>query len=761
MSIRAGHGAVIVETTELRRSSASRPKLGRMAAIAKVEPLLTTRALSGPFDYRLPEGMDVDTGSILVVPFGRQKLLGVVVGVADKSAVPQNKLLEPLKALEAGVPAELVELGLAVAREYASTPARGLQLVLPPGIKPGKAGTSRVKERFQIVAHLADDGISALEENGTRLSDKQRQILEALRNEDVSVANLHSKVNADHGSVRRLEKRGLVELDKRPVRRRPSQLKVGAITKIDRITEDQQRALERITKLLDERGVDDGSGSALLLQGVTGSGKTEVYLRAAEESLARKRPVIVLVPEIALTPQTVFRFQERFGDCVAVLHSKLGQGERFDEWQRLLRGEATICVGPRSAIYAPVVNPGLIVIDEEHDASYKQENDPRYDARRVAEMRADRSGAVLVFGSATPRPESRQRLTTLKLPKRVDGQSLPNVDVLDMRESKAILHPKTRRALSEVRERKEKAILLLNRRGWSSFLICRSCGEVRQCRNCEVSLTLHRSSDGDRLICHHCGYSEQVGSKCPTCNSASVARFGVGTAKLETELATVLDPLPIFRLDADTTVAKESVGRVLQQFDSAETGILLGTQMVAKGHDFPDVTLAVVLDADASLRFPDFRSEERTFALISQLAGRSGRGPAGGRVLVQTMAPGAECIKYAAGHDTDGFLDAELVKRKEIGYPPFVELARVVVRSEIDENARETAQTLVEKLQNDRVTVLGPSPLFRLKGLYRWQVLIKGANRNVVVDTVSRAVSGLTKNRRKRKVSLTVDIDPQ
>ncbi len=732
-----------------------------MAAIARVEPLLTTRALSGPFDYRLPESMDVQTGSILVVPFGRQKLLGVVVGVADTSAVPQNRLVEPLKALEAGVPAELVKLGLEVAREYASTPARGLQLVLPPGIKPGNAGVSRVKKRFQLVAHLTEYGISALDGNGIKLSGRQRQVLEALRSEDVSVASLSSKVNADHGSMRRLENRGLVELDRRRVERRPSHRQVGATTKIDRITEDQQRALDRIAESLDGGGADAGSGSALLLHGVTGSGKTEVYLRAAEESLARGRPVIVLVPEIALTPQTVFRFQERFGDCVAVLHSKLGQGERYDEWLRLLKGEATICVGPRSAIFAPVTNPGLIVIDEEHDASYKQENDPRYDARRVAEMRASRSGAVLVSGSATPRPESWNRLTKLKLPKRVDGQSLPAVEVLDMRDSHATLHSKTRRALSEVRARKEKAILLLNRRGWSSFLICRSCGDARQCRNCDVTLTLHRRSAGDRLICHHCGYSEQVGSKCPSCDSASVARFGAGTAKLESELKSVLDPLPIFRLDADTTVAKESVGRVLQQFDSAETGILLGTQMVAKGHDFPDVTLAVVLDADASLRFPDFRSEERTFALISQLAGRSGRGPAGGHVLVQTMAPGAECIRYAANHQTERFLEAELKRRREIGYPPFVELARVVARSEIDEIAQETAQRLVEKLQHDRLRVLGPSPLFRLKGQYRWQVFVKGASRNVVAEVVSKAVSELSKDRRKRKVSLTVDIDPQ
>ncbi len=722
---------------------------------------MTTRALKGPFDYRLPESMNVEVGSILVVPFGRQRLLGVVVGTAEKSAISPDRLVEPVKALEAGVRPELVELGLAVAREYASTPARGLQLVLPPGIGLGKGGRGRIKERMLLTARLNEAGERALDDQGIRLGARQRQILEALRENHRSVAELCRDLDVDHSSVRRLAERDLVALKSEAVRRRPSIHRVGALGRVESLTAEQKQALESIIAAMDGVQPERGEHSSLLLDGVTGSGKTEVYLRAAKAALDRGRSVIVLVPEIALTPQTVYRFQERFGDCVAVLHSKLGQGERYDEWQRLRRGEATICVGPRSAIFAPVASPGLIVLDEEHDSSYKQESDPRYDARRVAEMRAAQSGAVLVAGSATPRPESWHRLEKLRLPTRVDGRQLPSVEVLDMRESPAILHSETRRALSEVCSNKEKAVLLLNRRGWSSFLVCRSCGVVRRCRNCDVSLTLHRGNGADRIICHHCGYSEEAGRTCPGCGSASVARFGLGTERLEAELAAILDRLPIFRLDADTASSKDGVGRVLRKFDQAESALLLGTQMVAKGHDFPDVTLGVVLDADSSLMFPDFRSEERTFALISQLAGRSGRGPAGGKVLVQTMAPGAECIRCAAEHDSAKFLEAELKRRRELGYPPFSELARVVCHAESETLAQDAARTVAGDLSTGSLDVLGPAPLFRLRGRHRWQVMVKGKDREAVVDAVGAAVGALSKGRGYRKVSLSVDIDPQ
>ena len=364
------------------------------------------------------------------------------------------------------------------------------------------------------------------------------------------------------------------------------------------------------------------AGGSHLLHGVTGSGKTEVYLRAAAEALERGRGVIVLVPEIALTPQTVARFQARFGDTVALLHSALGEGERYDEWRRLRSGEARIAVGPRSAVFAPVADLGLVVIDEEHDSSYKHEGDPRYDARAVAAERARAAGATLLAGSATPRPETWHGLPHLRLPSRVDSRPLPPVRVLDMRGAQHPLHPLTRRALTAAR----KSIVLLNRRGWSNFLTCRSCGKVWECPQCDVALVLHRAEGV--IACHHCGHRERVPSRCDACGSLAVARYGAGTERIEAELREALD-VPVFRLDADTATAKDAVPELLSRFHAAPAGLLLGTQMVAKGHDFPDVTLGVVLDADSTLRFPDFRAEERTFALIAQLAGRAGRGPRG------------------------------------------------------------------------------------------------------------------------------------
>ncbi len=381
--------------------------------------------------------------------------------------------------------------------------------------------------------------------------------------------------------------------------------------------------------------------------------------------------MIVLVPEIALTPQTVARFQARFGDTVALLHSALSDGERYDEWRRLRSGEARIAVGPRSAVFAPVADLGLVVVDEEHDASYKHEGDPRYDARTVAAERARRAGATLVAGTATPRPETWHRLPHLRLPDRVDSRSLPPVRVLDMRGSSTPLHPLTRRALAAAR----KSVVLLNRRGWSNFLTCRTCGKVWECPNCDVALVLHRAEGV--IACHHCGHRERVPDRCDHCGSLAVARYGAGTERIEAELRETLD-VPVFRLDADTAALKDAVPELLARFDAAPAGLLLGTQMVAKGHDFPDVTLGVVLDADSTLRFPDFRAEERTFALIAQLAGRAGRGPQGGRVLVQTTAPEAPAIEAASRHDAAGFLAGELERRRALRYPPFADLIRVI-----------------------------------------------------------------------------------
>jgi primosomal protein N' (replication factor Y) len=719
--------------------------------IAKVEPLTSARALRGPFDYRLSGRLgEVDVGSMLVVPFGRQRMLGVVVGLAEESDLPPERLVEPLTLLDPEVPAELVKLGLWVAEEYCSTPARGLGLVLPPGT--GRNVKPRVKARRALVAEL---GVGSRVSGVGPLGERQQAALDALRSGPVPAAELCRLSGASHASLRGLAERGLIVLEQRELERRPELSRVGArAAQAPTLSDAQATALADIVSRLDA-----GDGGRLLLHGVTGSGKTEVYLQAVAAALERGRSAIVLVPEIALTPQTAGRFEERFGDAVAVLHSKLGAGERYDEWARLRRGEARVCVGPRSAIFAPLTDLGLIVIDEEHDPSYKQESDPRYDARHVAERRADQSGAVLVAGSATPRPESWLRLERLVLPERVDGRELPPVEIVGMAGVRSALHARTRDALDTVRRRGEKAIVLLNRRGWSNFLTCRVCGRVWTCPDCDVSLVLHRAAGV--VACHHCGHEESAPSTCPDCGSVSVARHGAGTERLEQELEELVRPLPVFRLDSDAAAGRGAIARVLERFDSARNGVLVGTQMVAKGHDFPDVTLGVVLDADATLRFPDFRAEERTFALVAQLAGRSGRGPRGGHVIVQALDPEARSLRHAAAHDAEGFVTGELERRRLLRYPPFGHLIRVVCSSEEAEPQARAAEALVELLAPLQGSVLGPAPLFRLKGRERSQIVVKSGEREHAVGVVRAAVEAVAPEHGKSGVSFSVDVDPQ
>jgi primosomal protein N' (replication factor Y) len=716
-------------------------------AIARVEPLTRTRAIRGPFDYRLgADHADVAVGSLLRVPFGGRTTLGVVVELAAETELEPERLAEPTEVLAAGLPADLVELAIWLARETCSTPARALGLMLAPGSARG-ARSSKA-----LVASISAPGAAALTGVGP-LTERQRIALERLRDDGPQLA-------AALGTplLRRLEGRELVTLERRDQRRRPSRSTVGAAGSgaPPRLTPGQRAVLSEVLGALGER-----SAGRFLLHGVTGSGKTEVYLRAVEATLQAGRGAIVLVPEIALTPQALTRFEARFGDVVAVLHSALGQGERYDEWQRLRAGAARVCVGPRSAVFAPLDDVGLIVVDEEHDSSYKHEGEPRYDARTVAAQRAEQHGAVLLCGSATPRPESVKTLRRLRLADRVDGRPLPPVEVLDMRGQHHPLHPRTRMALADVRARSGKAIVLLNRRGWSNFLSCGACGTVWMCPNCEVSLVLHMR-DGV-VACHHCGHRERVPSRCTACGSAALARHGAGTERLEDELREALgaERFPVFRLDADVVLAKGRAATTLERFERARGGLLIGTQMVAKGHDFPDVTLGVVLDADQTLRFPDFRAEERTFSLVTQLAGRAGRGDSGGRVLVQTLAPGARPILHAARHDADGFLSEELGRREALGYPPFGSLIRIVCGADSAADAHAVAAELSQAITASGATVLGPAPLFRVRGKARSQLLIKSAERAPAIAAAGAAVDRISRLASRKKVSISVDVDPQ
>jgi primosomal protein N' (replication factor Y) len=728
-------------------------------SIAKVEPLTTARALRGPFDYRLPAAMaGLEVGSVVRVPFGRQRLLGVVVELAETSELSPERLAEPLEALEAGAPAELVRLGLWVAREYCSTPSRGLQLVLPPGT--GAAG-QRVRSRLELRAEIAAAGEAALSD-GERLGVKQRAVLEALRAGEMSGPELAAAVGSGRAVLRRLEQRGLIATRSSRVRRRSVHPEVGARGGRPELLPEQEAAVRSVVAALDGEA---GAPREQLLYGVTGSGKTEVYLAAVEAALARGKSAIVLVPEIGLAPQAVARFRARLGDRFAVLHSALPEGERYDEWRRLRSGEASVCVGPRSAVFAPLAELGLVVIDEEHDPSYKQEGDPCYDARAVARRRAAESAAVLLAGTATPRPESWLELPRLELPRRVDGRLMPPVRVLDMRRAdprSGPLHPDTWAALEAVRADGAKAIVMVNRRGFAPWLTCRSCGRHWSCPNCDVSLIVHRHSG--RLVCHHCAHSEPLPRACGDCGSTTLSQAGVGTEQVEALLGERLGALPVFRLDADTAGARGAHARILAAFGEAESGVLVGTQMVAKGHDFPEVTLSAILDADATLRFPDFRAAERTFAMVAQLAGRSGRGEAGGEVIVQTLAPTAPSIVDAATHDAGAFLTTEVERRRALRYPPFSHLTRIVLKAESEGRLEKAAAALVEALSPalpGGTDLLGPAPMFRVRNRHRRRLLLKAAEREATVAVVREAVERLAADRALREVAISIDVDPQ
>ncbi len=545
---------------------------------------------------------------------------------------------------------------------------------------------------------------------------------------------------APHMRTRRGERRAPAHRDSLPGEAEPEEL-----------TPAQREAVARIV------GALDGGGGHVLLHGPTGSGKTEVYLRACAAALERAKGAIVLVPEIALTPQTVGRFAARFGDGVAVLHSALTDAERRDERERIASGEARVVVGARSAVFAPVPALGLLVVDEEHDASFKQESDPRYDARTVAAKRAALEGAVAVYGSATPRAESWARLERLALPTRI-GAPMPTVRIVDLRrEAGYPLSAPLLAELAAVEEKGGRAILLLNRRGVSGAIHCRACGVSRRCRSCDVALTLHRD---ERLHCHHCGYTEELPARCPECGSVELARVGAGTQRLEAELERRVPGLERIRLDADTASKPGALRGALTRFASARSTALIGTQMVAKGHHFPGVAVAAVVDADTGLAFPDFRAEERTFQLVTQLAGRSGR-DAPGKVLVQTFQPDATPLTFAARHDVAGFLAQELARRKELAYPPYRHLVSIVVSGPEPHGPRAALLELREALGAPGLQLLGPAPLLRLRGRHRAQLVAKTTAPRDLARRAAAWLAAAAPAMRRDSLAAVVDVDPQ
>jgi primosomal protein N' (replication factor Y) (superfamily II helicase) len=738
-------------------------------SIAQVIVDVPSRQVDRPFDYAIPAALEgVCVGQCVLVDFGGRPVVGYVVGVVADSAVEKVK---PVAAALGGpyFDANAVATAHWIAERYLCALSEALRLFLPPG---GTPRVRRVGESWELVragVGPVDDRWATLTTAGQEYTPSsratsQRALLDALAAGPVRVAELAADLGSVDGPLRRLEALGVVSVERRRRLRHGSVAEKPA-PRHEVLTEGQRAAVEAIG-----RDRVDGGPSVFVLDGVTGSGKTEVYLRAIESVLEAGQTACVLVPEISLTPQTVGRFRSRFGDDIGVLHSRLSQGERFDQWERIRAGEARVVVGARSALFAPLHDLGLIVIDEEHEPSYKQGSAPRYHARDVAVHLAGLTGATVVLGSATPSMESLERCregewTRLDLPQRVRDLPMPTVSVVDMsvefaEGNRSMFSRQLADGLAETMARGEKAVLFLNRRGFASFLLCRECGFVPECERCSTSLTYHEV--GQRLQCHHCGATRAVPVECPRCGSPYLRQFGAGTQRVEAELEGLVPDVPVVRMDADTTRGKGGHELALAKFESLASGILLGTQMIAKGLDYPDVTLVGVMNADTTLHLPDFRAGERTFQLLEQVAGRAGRGDKPGKVVIQTYWPQNEAIRAAAAHDPSAFYDSERAARAELGYPPATRIANVIVRGSdrvaVETAATETAAALRAAIPGSWA-VLGPSPapLSRLKGVWRWHVLVKAPVDAALSEVLGAALAAVGT---RRDVAVVPDIDP-
>ena len=629
---------------------------------------------------------------------------------------------------------------------------------------------ARIKPRFlKMVTASHDLDLANLEEQ--ELKAKEIEILALLNEGPLLLKDLKGQIENGYYWIRKMEDRGLVTVGAEEVYRDPTGAVELEASPPLKLSIDQEQAIQTICQALQQR-----SFTSFLLHGVTGSGKTEVYLIAAAEAMRLGQQSLVLVPEIGLTAQMEELFRQRFQSRVAILHSGLGSGERRDEWVRVRRGEVDVVVGARSALFAPMDRLGLIVVDEEHDSSYKQERGLRYHGRDAAVMRAKMEGAVVVMGSATPALSSyhnalQGKFHLLSLPHRIDYRSLPKVSVIDMkhqRQGDLISHP-LRQALAHTLAEGRQALLLINRRGYANFLLCRNCGHVSHCRNCAVSLTWHQA--GEKLRCHLCGLAMAVPPECPQCDGKTLKPFGFGTQRVEAEVKRLLPEARVDRMDRDTTRSKQAHRKLLNDVRRGRTDILVGTQMIAKGHDFPNITLVGVVSADIALQWPDFRAAESTFQVLTQVAGRAGRGESPGNVLVQTYNPGHYSIHFAKSHDYLGFFNEEMNFRQELGYPPYRRLILFQLAGNVEERTQEAAQVLAAKCRkicrkrselSQELEILGPvsAPLGKVKGKYRWQLLLKSRRSAPLLDVGRRLVNWGYGEFKGFGVSLIADVDP-
>ena len=726
-------------------------------------------ALRKEFDYSIPAELagQIDVGSRVQVPFGPRKILGVVTAVAEESGHANLKPILKVIGAQTLVTPKVLKLARWIGEYYCCAPEIALKSVLPEAVRKEDAGW---RERLFVRALTVSGEFQ-------KLPKRQQEVWNIVEERrELPLAELLELTKTTAATVRKLEDRGLVSITSEVSERDPYAHETILPTQNIVLNPAQAQALGEITKAMDT----ENSSRTFLLHGVTGSGKTEIYLQALAHALEQGKGAIVLVPEISLTPQTVERFKARFSSgklqtLVAVLHSHLSAGERHDEWHKIRQGRARIVIGARSAIFAPVEPLGLIIVDEEHEHTYKQEEAPRYHARDVAIMRGQMENAVVVLGSATPSMESyanckKGKFTLLNLPQRVDDQKMPHVRVVDMRQAMfkekgpPLFSPQLKEAITQRLERGEQTILFLNRRGYSTSLLCPKCGYVAECPNCSVSLTYHRIDQ--RLACHICGHNEKVPLVCPEpkCKNPAIRFAGTGTQKVEEVLAKLFPKARVKRMDADTMKRKDGYRHVLGDFRAGKIDILVGTQMIAKGLHFPNVTLVGIIYADSALHQPDFRAGERTFQLLTQVAGRAGRGDVEGEVFVQAFTPFHPAIQFARRHDFVGFYEQEIEFREQLKYPPASRVALLTLKGRNEEKVKFSADHLKRELEKKLTSLKdlviagpAPAPLLRAENFYRYQIMLRTRAMSALSRELAIIVQSLVL---PDDVTLAVDIDP-
>lgn len=717
-------------------------------------------------DYRVPEPMraSVGVGSRVRVPVRTRLLSGTVIEILDATAFPSVRDIAELLDEKPMIRPSLLELARWMSDYYCCPLETAICSVLPVAVRDGKVGAKK-QNTARLARAFTPEELEALARRAPRQADALRVLLEA--GHPLPVTSAAAKAGVAEGVFRTLEKHGLIHIEAAVIARDPyaERFVAGATLTLNA---EQEAAMQTVVATMDT------PGRPILLFGVTGSGKTEIYLRAIRHAVDSGRTALVLVPEIALTPQTVERFKSRFAamqDQIAVLHSHLSEGERHDEWHKIHTGHARIVIGARSSIFAPIETPGIIIVDEEHETSYKQDEAPRYNARDMAVLRGTREGAAVLLGSATPSLESWHNCQTgkyqlVRLNQRVDDKSMPVVRVVDLRRAAradpggGILSRPLREAVEGRMAKGEQTILFLNRRGFSTSMICEACGHVCQCPDCSVSLTYHRTAE--RIVCHICGHSSRAPKVCPKCADPKIRHAGTGTQKVEDVLKRIFPKARIARMDADSMTRKESYRETLGAFKEGRIDILVGTQMIAKGLHFPNVTLVGIVNADLGLHVPDFRAGERTFQLLTQVAGRAGRGEMEGEVFVQTFTPFSPSIQFARHHDFEGFMEQEMDFRSRFAYPPFGRMVMITLRGVMRERVEFSAQTLARKLKAaaPEGVVVGegvPAPLEKAKTYFRFQVSLRGASSLQLSRLVRTTLETLPM---PEDVFVAVDVDP-